>query len=493
MRKSIIYLALAGAITMASCTNLEESVYGVIPKEGFGGTPEQLAALLGPAYSGIRGYAEHIHNTEVTTDVMMVPTRGRDWYDGGDWLNYNRHTWPTTHGPINNLWGWLFETGINTINNLIPQVGDNASAVAELRAVRAFYYLLALDTFGNVPIITEGASNTQVTNSTRAQVYEFIEKELKEALPNLIEGQSYGRINQMTAHALLAKLYLNAQVYKGAPEWQKVIDETKLIIDSGEYSLEPNFFDNFAVRNEGSNENVWAIPFDRFQAGGMNIPYRTLHYGNKLTYGLADTPWNGFCSLAEFYNSFENNDIRKRMFIVGPQYAPDGTQLLTDAGLPLVFTPEVRTDEFSSSDPDYQGAGARLGKYEIQRNNSVTNQDNDWAMIRLSDVYLMRAEANLRLGKTAEAMTDVNLVRARAGVTPVTTLNLDELLAERGRELAWEGWRRSDLIRFGKFTNVGGRFSSKFMRNPAPHTILFPIPQQRLDANPGLKQNPGYN
>ncbi|GAB3176195.1 RagB/SusD family nutrient uptake outer membrane protein [Telluribacter humicola] len=492
MKKSIIYLALAGAITMASCTNLEESVYGVVPKEGFGGTPEQLAALLGPAYSGIRSYADLIHNAETTTDVMIVPTRGRDWYDGGDWLNYNRHTWPTTHGPINNIWGWLYETGINTINNLIPQVDGNTDAIAELRAVRAFYYLIALDTFGNVPIITESTTG-QVTNSTRAQVYAFVEKELTEALPNLIEGKAYGRINKMTAHALLAKLYLNAQIYKGAPEWQKVIDETTLIINSGEYVLEPNFFDNFSVRNENSKENIWAIPFDRFQAGGMNIPYRTLHYGNKLTYGLADTPWNGFASLADFYNSFDNEDVRKRMFIVGPQYAADGTQLLTDAGLPLVFTPEVSKDEFASSDPEYQGAGARLGKYEIQRNNSVTDQDNDWAMLRLADMHLMRAEANFRLGKTAEAIADVNLVRDRANVNPLTTLTLDAILAERGRELAWEGWRRSDLIRFGEFTNVGGEFSSKFMRNPAPHTILFPIPQQRLDANPGLKQNPGYN
>jgi starch-binding outer membrane protein, SusD/RagB family len=493
MKKSLVYLALAGAITMASCTNLEESVFGVIPKEGFGGTPEQLAALLGPAYAGIRDYTWNIHNAETTTDAMLVPTRGKDWYDGGDWLNYHRHTWPTTHGPINGIWGWLYESGINTINQLIPQVEGNDNAIAELRAVRAFYYLIALDTFGNVPLITETSSG-QVTNSTRAQVYAFVEKELTESIPNLVDGPAYGRINQMTANGLLAKLYLNAQVYKGAPEWQKVVDATTKIIGSGRYSLEASFFDNFAVRNEGSKENIWALPFDRFQAGGMNIAYRTLHYQSQLTYGLSGQPWNGFCSLAEFYNSFDNADVRKRMFITGPQFAADGkTQLLTDAGLPLVFTPEVRKDEFVSSDPDYQGAGARLGKYEIQRNNSVSDQDNDWAMLRLADIHLMRAEANLRLGKTADALADINPIRNRAGVAPMTALTLDDILAERGREMAWEGWRRSDLIRFGKFTEVGGKFTSKFMKNPAAHTILFPIPQQRLDANPGLKQNPGYN
>jgi hypothetical protein len=196
--------------------------------------------------------------------------------------------------------------------------------------------------------------------------------------------------------------------------------------------------------------------------------------------------------LADFYNSFDNNDLRKRMFITGSQKSASGTQLKDALGNDLVFTIDVPKDEMTANDVTYQGAGARMGKYEIQTNNAVTDQDNDWVMLRLADIHLMRAEAKFRLGDTPGALADVNPIRQRAGLAPATTLTLNALLTERGRELAWEGWRRNDLVRFGKFTEVGGKFTSKFMKNPAPHTALFPIPQQRIDVNPALKQNPGY-
>jgi starch-binding outer membrane protein, SusD/RagB family len=496
MKKSFAYLALAGVLTLASCTNLDEQVFGVVPKEGFGNTPGQLAALLGPAYSNLRGYAWHMHNAEVTTDVGLVPTRGKDWYDGGNWLNYNRHTWTTTHGPINDMWGFLYEGGINTINQLIPQVAGNTNAIAELRAVRAFYYFLAMDYFGNVPLITESTTGT-TTTTPRAQVYAFIEKELTESLPNLsdvIGGSNYGRINKLTAQAILAKLYLNAGVYKGAPEWQKTVDACNAVISSGKYKLEPVYLSNFAVKNETSGENIWAIPFDRFQAGGMNIAYRTLHYQSQSTYNLSGQPWNGFCTIADFYNSFSSNDVRRNMFISGVQLGADGKPLKDDNGRDLDFNPTMTKDEMTSSDPEFQGAGVRLGKYEIQRANTVPDQDNDWAMFRLADIHLMRGEALFRLGNVTGGLADFNAVRARAGVPAWTAAQMtpDNMLAERGRELAWEAWRRNDLIRFGEYNKVGGRFTSRFMKEASAKTLLFPIPQQRRDSNPGLSQNPGY-
>ena len=494
MKKSFAYLALAGVLTLASCTNLDESVYGVVPKEGFGSTPEQLSALLGPAYSNFRGYAWNMHNAEVTTDVGLVPTRGKDWYDGGNWLNFNRHTWTTTHGPINDMWGFLFEGGINTINNLIPQVPGNVTAVAELRAVRAFYYMLAIDFFGNVPIITEATTGT-VTTAPRAQVYAFIEKELTEAMPNLSDqmgGSFYGRINKLTARTILAKLYLNAGVWKGTPEWQKCIDACNVVINSGKYKLESSFLANFAVKNEGSTENIWAIPFDRVQGGGMNIQMRTLHYQSQSTFNLPGQPWNGFCSIAEFYNTFDNADARKKMWIAGVQLGADGKPLKDDNGRDLDFNPTMTKDEMTSADPEFQGAGVRLGKYEIQRGNTTNDQDNDWAMLRLADVHLMRGESLFRLGNMAAGLADFNAIRARAGVPAWTTMTSDMILAERGRELAWESWRHQDLLRFGEFNKVGGKFTSKFMKEGNAKTLLFPIPQQRRDSNPGLAQNPGY-
>jgi hypothetical protein len=494
MKKSLIYLSLVSMLTVASCTNLDESVYGVIPKEGFGKTPEQLAALLGPAYSNLRGYTWGFHNMEVTTDVGLVPTRGGDWFDGGNWLNYSRHTWSTLHGPNNDIWGYIYEGGINTINQLIPQVAGNTSAIAELRAVRAFYYFLAMDVYGNVPLITE-TSTGAATTTPRAQIYDFVVKELTEALPNLTADKAYGRINKDVANTILAKVYLNAGVYKGTPEWQKAIDACNAVISTGKYSLEATFASNFAVANEGSKENIWAIPMDRIQGGGLNIPYRTLHYESQSTYNLSGQPWNGFCTLGEFYNTFDNADVRKKVFIQGPQLGGDGKTVLKDAkGNPLTFNIDVNKDFMTSDDLDYQGAGTRLGKYEIQKGNSVADQDNDWVMFRLADIHLMRAEANFRLGKAADALPDLNAVRARAGVKAwvAADVTADNILAERGRELAWESWRRNDLIRFGEFNKVGGKFTSKFMKEASAKTLLFPIPQQRIDSNPGLKQNPGY-
>lgn len=497
MKKTFAYLALSGVLALASCTNLDEQAFGVVPTEGFGNTPGQLAALLGPAYSRMRDYTWHMHNAEVVTDVGLVPTRGKDWYDGGNWLNYNRHAWTTTHGPINDMWGFIYEGGVGTINKLITQVAGNTNAVAELRAVRAFYYFLAIDYFGNVPLITEKSTGS-ATTTPRAQVYAFIEKELMEAMPNLsdvVGGANYGRINKLTAQTILAKLYLNAGVYKGAPEWQKCIDACNVVINSGKYKLEPAYLSNFAVRNEVSGENIWALPFDRVQAGGMNIHMRTLHYQSQSTYNLPGQPWNGFCTIADFYNSFSSTDVRRNMFIAGPQFGADGKPLKDDNGKDLDFNPNMTKDEMTSADPEFQGAGVRLGKYEIQRGTTVNDQDNDWAMFRLADVHLMRGESLFRLGNVAGGLVDFNAIRARAGVPAWTAAQMtpDNMLAERGRELAWEAWRRNDLVRFGEFNKVGGKFTSRFMKEGSAKTLLFPIPQQRRDTNPGLTQNPGYN
>lgn len=498
--KPLAMLGVGAMAFMASCTNLDETVYNVVPSAGFGNTPEQLAALLGPAYSNLRGATDNFHNMEVTSDVMIVPTRGKDWYDDGNWLNLHRHTWTSQLNPLNGFWGWCYEGGgIAGLNSLIRQVNGNAtlsataktSAVAELRAIRAYYYLILVDMFGNVPILREtDAPTSRPTTAARAEVYAFIEKELTEASANLSKDVVYSKMNYWVAKTLLAKLYLNAEVYKGSPEWAKAAAAADEVIKSGKFSLATNFFQTFATNNESSPEIIWAFPHDRNQAGGMNIQMRTLHYANQQTYKLNNAPWNGFCSLAEFYNSFDATDARRAMFITGNQTSAEGAQLFDDNKDPLVFTVDVPKDEYAQTDKGMQGVGARLGKYAIQRNNTSNDQDNDWVALRLADVYLMRAEANFRATGAAAALADLNVIRARAGVRAFTAADVtaDNILAERGRELAWEGWRRSDLIRFGKYTTGG----SKFVRDRTARTTLMPIPQPRIDANPGIKQNPGY-
>jgi len=490
MKKYIYKVLSVGAFTMLglqSCTDLTEPVYDSIPADQFLKTEAQIAAALGPAYSGLRGATDNWFNpSEATTDELIVPTRGGDWFDNGDWLAYSRHTWTAQHGPINGVWGFIFGN-ISQVNQLIPVVSNNQKAVDELRAIRAFYYLMAIDTFGNVPIVIDATSNAGT--KTRAEVYAFIESELVASLPNLNPGKTYSRMTQDVANMILAKLYLNAAIYKGTPEWQKAYDAAnKVVTSKNGFALSATTLANFVVQNQSSTENIWTIPYDSFKAGGMNFQMRTLHYANKETYGLGNAPWNGFCTLADFYNSFDAKDARSKMWISGAQFAANGTPLLDAKNQPLVFVPDFNKDQMSDADPEFQVAGIRSQKYEIQRNNPNGDQSNDFVVFRLADAIMMRGEAAFRLGRTADALADINTIRTRSGVAALTTLTADAILAERGREFAWEGWRRNDMIRFGAFTK-----ERKFMKNLDKTRELFPIPQPRIDANPLLKQNPGYN
>jgi hypothetical protein len=488
--KKYIYKVLSvgvfASLALSSCTDLTEPVYDSIPADQFLKTDAQIAAALGPAYGGLRGITwDWFNPSEASSDELIVPTRGGDWFDGGDWLAYSRHTWTPQHGPINGMWGFIFGN-ISQVNQLIPVVAANQKAVDELRAVRAIYYFMAVDAFGNVPIVTDNKSSA--ATKTRAEVYAFIVSELTAAIPNLSSGKSYSRMTQDAAKALLAKVYLNAGVYSGTAQWQKAYDTADQVIKSSNgWSLSSSTLSNFVVQNQGSNENIFSIPFDSFKAGGMNFHMRTLHYANQQTYGLGNSPWNGFCTLADFYNSFESNDLRGAMWIKGQQYASSGAKLKDAKGADLAFVADWEKDQMTDADAVFQVAGIRSQKYEIQKNNPNGDQSNDYVFLRLADVILMRAEAAFRLGNTAQALTDINAIRTRSGVAALTAVTADAILAERGRELAWEGWRRNDMIRFGKFSTA-----RKFMAVTDKTRELFPIPQPRRDANPLLTQNPGY-
>mgnify|MGYP000252199353 FL=1 len=488
--KKYIYKVLSvgvfASLALSSCTDLTEPVYDAIPADQFLKTDAQIAAALGPAYGGLRGITwDWFNPSEASSDELIVPTRGGDWYDGGDWLAYSRHTWTPQHGPINGMWGFIFGN-ISQVNQLIPVVASNQKAVDELRAVRAFYYFMAIDAFGNVPIVTDNTSSS--ATKTRAEVYAFIKTELESAIPNLVATKSYSRMTKDAALMLLAKMKLNAGVYSGTPDWQGAYDAANAVIKSpNNYSLASSTVSNFIVQNQGSGENIWTIPYDSFKAGGMNFQMRTLHYANQQTYGLGNSPWNGFCTLADFYNSFESSDLRGAMWIKGQQYAASGAKLKDAKGADLAFVADWDKDQMTDADAVYQVAGIRSQKYEIQKNNPNGDQSNDYVFLRLADVILMRAEAAFRLGNTAQALADVNTIRTRSGVAALTSITADDILAERGRELAWEGWRRNDLIRFGKFSTA-----RKFMSVTDKTRELFPIPQPRRDANPLLTQNPGY-
>ncbi|MHA6248285.1 RagB/SusD family nutrient uptake outer membrane protein [Pontibacter sp. CAU 1760] len=504
--KHILAVASVASILVGgqACTDLDAEVFDRAEASKFPANEDELLSTVGSTYGQLRGFLDPVLVlNEATSDELVVPTRGPDWYDNGAWQQMAKHEWtPVSPGQINGSWEWAYRVIAGANINLAGlessdlNVQGKETVIAEIRMLRAFGYFWLLDMYGNVPIITEDTPAGNPPQSSRTELYDFVVSEIKAALPNLRDEanvNTYSRFTSGAANALLAKLYLNAEVYTGTPRWQEALEATNAIINSqAGYQLNPDYLQNFAINNGNTEatykENIFAIPYDKVLAEGMNMHMRTLHYAQGTVYGLTNNPWNGFATRAEFYNKFSDDDKRKEMWLAGPQLNNDGEVItfvdpVDNQQRQLVFTPTI-----TSLERAFGNEGVRNVKYEVQRNNTRVNQDNDLVVFRYADVLLMKAEALLRLGRPVEALVLVNEVRARADVAPMASLTLETLLEERGRELAWEGWRRNDLIRFGKYTGSTWQFKTKM----DPTRKLFPIPSQQMSNNPNLQQNPGY-
>lgn len=492
--KSICWIA-ALFLVLSACEEPEQEIFN-------GYTPEELAnsdnpvlidVLKGSAYSRIIGTWGG-HNSlwsmhEVASDEMVIAHKGADWEDGGQWIRMHQHNYGATEQSVGNAWAYCY-TAIGEINLLLKQYPDVAALGAELRVLRALIYLWLIDAYGNVPVVIETDTDPTPPTVQRAQVYSFIESSVLDNLAALpTDAAAKSTINQWSARMILAKLYLNAEVYTGTAQYAAAEAQIDAIINGGAYSLENNFFSNFTTNNQGSSENILTIPYDENVAGGFNIHQMTGHYLTQLTYDLQDQPWNGYASLEAFYNAYDNNDARKLGFLEGPQFSSDGSRLEDISaedndpdGAPLTFTPEINELRPNS----LRQAGVRVGKFEFATGTGP-NLSNDFPLFRYGDVLLMKAECRLNLGTDAEALQFVNQVRERAGADPLTAINDDVLLAERGREMFAEGWRRSDLIRFGRYNDAWWEKAAS-----PDYVNIFPIPQGQLDVNADLVQNDGY-
>lgn len=511
----LIWLAMLICMIAGSCTKLDPKVYDQVVT--FWNSPDQIAAGVAPAYSGLRDYAPFngafgpgaYALNELSSDEIILPTRGGDWADNGLWEEMWKHTWTATNPVMENGWQFIYG-GSARVNNILQSVGalnpkpiNSPSIEAELKIVRAFYHYTALDLFGNVPIFDSNYTEpSKLQTKQRSEVFSFVEKEIKDNLPYLsseVSQKTYGRATRWVAYSLLAKLYLNAAVFSGTSRWSDCIAACDSVLNSNQFSLEQNFFSNFVINNEGSRENVFVIPFD--DQKGLNyfwLQVATLHYNSGATFNLVNGGANGLCSTVEYYNLFDANDLRRNMFLVGQQFVNqirDSAHIQYDGqtGLRLIFDPTIKT--FSISDASSKTAGARCAKWQFNSTNSG-NMSNDYAVYRLADIILMKAEAQFRLGNMAGALATINQkingvsIRSRAGMPDfsMSEMNADGLLAERARELSWEGFRRNDMIRLGHFTDA--RIPEKALSGN--FRILYPIPQSELSKNPYLKQNPGY-
>jgi hypothetical protein len=519
-------------LVLGSCTNLdeEELLYDTVIADNFYKTDAELASAVGAAYGNLYGIGGNNHVfplAEVTSDEMVVPQRGADWGDGGHWVRLKLHTYKKDDPIPNNGWNFAFG-GVTTCNKLLVALSTSTSPnapgyAAELKALRAIYYLWLIDWFGNVPITTDFTNTEPPKNNTRAEVYAFIEKELLENIPKLPvgrpgDGPLYGRVTAYTCNAALAKLYLNAEIYTGTQQWDKAIAQCDNIINPGVFALTATYQENFSKDNKNSREFIWAIPYDHVYAPGFNIPMMTLSYLSQATYNINAQPWNGFATVQEFYESYIDSvqnpgptgrviglspagdstrgvlDKRLTNFLVGPQFSSTGARLsdggadLTDPdGNPLTYTPYI--NELAPN--AWRQSGARVNKW-IFFNGMTQDLDNDFAIFRYADILLMKAELVARKNANWNdpvALAIVNQIRTQhGGVTPFTSMTKQTFLAERGREMFAECWRRQDMIRFDTY-------NSAFRFHPADaskHVNLFPIPESQLNANKNLVQNPGY-
>jgi hypothetical protein len=385
--------------------------------------------------------------------------------------------------------------------------------------MRAYYYSLLLDNFANVPIVTDFTVADLPQQNTRQEVFDFVVSELTEVIPQLsdVSGPAiYGRMNQWAARGILARVYLNAGVYTGTPQWEQVLNVTQAIISSGLFQLDPRYRGVFARNNHTSPEMVFAVPYDAVFGTGSNFHMKTLKPDLRYVFNMNTGPWGGSASNPQWIATYDADDGRLAdTWLMGPQFDGQGR------GYDFVqHVPSISGTQFNHGFP--------VWKYEIYA-GMTGSSDVDYPAVRYADVLMMRAEALLRTGDAGGAAALVTQVRQRnftgeavakavvtgadlmqgsrynygwydtdgvvksgPGGSPVqdggADIQFGRFLDELGWEFAAEAHRRQQLIRFGVFTT-----KTWFNHRPnGDYRTIYPIPQQRLETNSNLQQNPGY-
>jgi hypothetical protein len=544
--KSILYIGLVAALSFSSSCKkaLEENAYDQLLTENFyTNKTEVTSAVLRPythasAWATPSGQDGWWRAAELSADQLAWPTKGRHGEDGGKWKRLHYHTWTTDEGGLNNAWSLMYG-GVGYCNDAIGNMEkrdvasmgiteeEKATFLAELKLLRAFHYLKLMDLFGNIPIVTKVAEPLKPETVPRQEVFNFIEKEIKDniaAAPKHSRAM-LGRMSQAGAYAMLVELYQNAEIWTGTPRWDDCIAAADKLISgeaggqSGNMALDPNISDQFKPNNDLSKEVIFSIAYD-YKVAFFDPKWTDefYHFQQREIYGGGRNGNDGVVVIPGVYTTYANNDLRKRNWLLqGPmvKFSDGKTPVLASEeynGQQLVFVDSIQKvktgSTVSNMSEGEENSGVRFNKYKlgnqeagpgIEPNPNYNN--TDWNIYRLTWIYFAKAEAIIRKNggiATAEAVDLINACKSRAYTPEVwsepgvaytpATLTLDELLAERGREFIFEGFRRDDLIRFGKFTTA-----SWWDHQPSNVSkSLYPIPQRQIDLNSTLKQNPGY-
>jgi len=553
---STIAMIAAAATMFTGCFNLDEEAFSEVVQKDFTPSEQDVAALTASAYTPLAAWFAWygiFDSLEEPADVVITPVRPNGWEDGGTYIRMHKHTWDSQQGQPGALWSYCYE-GINNANRVLSQVesgeletGDEKEAItAELKSIRALYYSILLDCFGNVPLVTSW-SNDIPTQSTREEVFNFVVSELTSAIDSGLlktekSATTYTSMNVWSARMCLMRVYLNAKVYVGKEMWQEAYNQANEIIEKGPYSLSSDYSDNFKVELDASNsEVILAIPYDsKISTGGYVFCQNKKWYPPvaRNYWGCSWGTWGGSCANPQFVDSYQEGDSRKeKTWMYGPMKKGDEV-IWTN----LNYLPSI--DGQNGSVMTSIDFGLRQQKYEIDLETD-NYFGNDVPYFRLAEAYLTRAECSLRMNKnTDQAVSDVNAVRTRSASavtladlqgdtkmvyglvpwgalttemynecnithdwsayteelessqTPVQSgydaqkVELGGLYDEWGWEFALEGLRRQQMIRFGTFSTKNWfNHEAQFTDG---HTAIFPIPKDAMDTNGNLKQNPGY-
>ncbi|MBQ0126841.1 MAG: RagB/SusD family nutrient uptake outer membrane protein [Bacteroidales bacterium] len=543
--KRILIALSACAFAFSACTDLTENVYSSLTSASYNYSQDDLRKVLGACYTPMRSYIGHgqLWAMDCTSsDEIVMPPNSTGWDDGGIYRRMHYHKWNSEQSHVRDAWNTTWQ-GIGLCNNLLAQLKNNdlklddatnKAAIAETRALRAFYYSIIVDCWGDAPLVTEPTQELP-SNARRADIYNFVVTELTEAIPDLSEvsgGAEYGLFNKWAATTLLAKMYLNAGVYVGTPNWQGALDACDAVIGSHKFDLAANYSDNFKDDDAfaaSNKEIILNIPFDT-SLGSYSMYFFSWGAPMKSVYNTGGSPWGAGSAMGvpQFIETYDPDDSRlDDTWVHGLQYSLD-----TKTPVKCIYDAKDGTypdlcyvNDIQSGDFTLEWEGYRMKKFEVKP--GTNGMGTDFPLFRYAEVLLMKAECLLRLNKPGAGEL-VSQVRARAfkanpAKATVTDAQLKEnscynyyyyaddyafskpanrkygphdkdkvelgrLYDEYGWEFAWEMGVRTRMIRFGTYTN------RNWLSHEAlgDYTALFPIPFAAITANPKLEQNPAY-
>lgn len=555
--KKILICALAAVSLLATgCKDmLEEEVFGQQTSEEMLSNPDNVAMIVGRAYSEIKWLHDHWTYwgpSTLSADEAVCPVRNADWGDSDYWRSFCTHQWTPNDQPFEKLWYYPNAGGV-LCNKILHQLEGKKDAMepevyaqytAELKVLRCYYYYCLFDAFGRIPYV-EGYDSENVPQSETWEIWNKLVTMLEAEAPNLPvisdenRAKNYGRCSQGMAYALLARLYLNAESFGVTPQncgiesiktsadfYTKCVETCQKIIDSKSYSIEANFFDNFKIFNENSRENIFVIvenglsKFEEGEVAGaemqkMRITLLTLPYAFEECYNMIEKPWNGFCAPPDFLAKYEygvdkrgacdsilgTKNTEQWGWFLGPVYAANGVDTIVQIDKPLeggkpnkvVITSNVNALENSGNIS--HNYGARLFKYEVDKTGTYKYCENDFVLFRYADILYMQYEAAYRAGDNttcAKLLADPEFQKIRTRVGMPAYAALD--LDELLDERGREfAW---EMIRRRDLIRFDKFCKGSWLFKPAEadnSRNWFPIPRKMIETSGGLwTQNPGY-